>query len=518
MNNPTDTRQEFKRFLTRHWHQKKPMAHVFKTEAKNYLYDTGTNKILICHHLVFELLKLLLTKDLNTAINEYLLTHAGEEFSFAVNAIQQVMTYQKALLLTEVKTFGLSQDFQVYENLLNHSLEMILLEVSAKCNLRCKYCEYNEFFPTRRNHGKESMSQETAFRAIDYLKAHSQQLTEVGISFYGGEPLLEMPLIKASVQYALSIFPDKKIKFALTTNAVVLTPEIADFFRQHEFVVSVSLDGPKEIHDSCRLDIAGEGSYDRVVRGLHFLKEAYGDMFKDKVFINMVYAPPFSEKKLDRIAELWDDAPTWLPGYGRVSLGYPGPGSIHPQLFPDIPETEDKSLHQWSFEKYYQAFTGTGHTNPISNSIMERNLALLYKRPVTDEPTTAYTLNGCCVPGVLKIYVNISGQFQVCEKVDWNVPAIGDVNTGLNRQLILDTFIEGYQRVICPHCVDCWAIGLCTTCYVDVFRDKDLDFNQRKLGCFQSKTKLERFLTYFCTLMEINPEGLAYLNNFNERE
>lgn len=98
----------------------------------------------------------------------------------------------------------------------------------------------------------------------------------INIGFYGGEPLINFPIIKKTVDYAKEIFAGKDIPFALTTNAVLLSDEILRYFNDNNVYMKVSLDGPKEIHDHHRKFPHGNASsFDYVVRALEKVSKDY---------------------------------------------------------------------------------------------------------------------------------------------------------------------------------------------------------------------------------------------------
>lgn len=78
---------------------------------------------------------------------------------------------------------------------LTSKLQSICLQVTQDCNLRCKYCAYSENYKNR-VHNNKTMSIETAKKAVDFLIHNSSESDIVGISFYGGEPLLNFKLIR----------------------------------------------------------------------------------------------------------------------------------------------------------------------------------------------------------------------------------------------------------------------------------------------------------------------------------
>ena len=101
------------------------------------------------------------------------------------------------------------------------------------------------------------------------------------LGFYGGEPLLNYKLIEQSVNYAKEIIRDKEISFSLTTNATLITPQIAKFLVENEFEILISLDGPKDIHNENRIFINGNGSFNSTIEGIKVILECYKQLEKE---------------------------------------------------------------------------------------------------------------------------------------------------------------------------------------------------------------------------------------------
>lgn len=142
------------------------------------------------------------------------------------------------------------------------AVRSIALFVAQECNMRCVYCygEGGEYA------AKGMMSDETAFRAVDWLMDNSKSLEKVNISFFGGEPLLNFPLVKKVVEYAKTKASErnKEITFGITTNASLLTDEIIGFIRDEKIYPLVSFDGPPAVQNRQRPFKDGSGSYDAV--------------------------------------------------------------------------------------------------------------------------------------------------------------------------------------------------------------------------------------------------------------
>lgn len=303
---------EFAHFLTDLWSDGKPLAMLFRTENRGYIYDTGTNRILACDDLEFSILRDIMTMGIEEGLHKILLSLPPNNIIPALKSIRDAIDGKNILKTKRATQFGLSSHYRNLEELVTNSLGLVLLEITERCNLRCGYCIYNPRFTQKRDHGTRDMSQGTAFQAINYLARNSQGKKDVAITFYGGEPLLRFPFIRSCVDYARKVLLKKDLSFSLTTNGTLLTLEMADFFAAEGFGVHVSLDGPQDIQDRYRRDFKGNGSFHKTIAGLRTLYEAYGDQ-KEKLSLSMVYAPPFQKK----IYAVW-------PSYGMNALGFQG--------------------------------------------------------------------------------------------------------------------------------------------------------------------------------------------------
>ena len=143
----------------------------------------------------------------------------------------------------------------------------------AICNLDCKYC----FFLS-----KEMLYPGSRFRMADelletYIKQmlESNQVPEVNLAWQGGEPtLMGLDFFKLSVAYAEKHRrPDQQILHSMQTNGTQLDDEWCAFFKEHNFLIGLSVDGPKEMHDTYRVNKGGQGSFDQVMRGLRYLQK-----------------------------------------------------------------------------------------------------------------------------------------------------------------------------------------------------------------------------------------------------
>jgi uncharacterized protein len=496
-------------FIKETFGDEKPLAKMVRSDAGYYLYDTGTNKILECRREVFDLLNDLLTHgDVNQS--GHLIYVMEKKFLEVVREIFEAVDQENILRVKRASQFGLSDHFNDIEDILNTSVQAITLEVTEDCNLRCLYCIYNDHVKDKRNHSKKAMSLDVAKKAIRFLKEHSSETDQVGIGFYGGEPLLRFPFIKECVEYTRRIFTDQKVLFNITTNATLIGPEIAGYLLDNGFSILVSLDGPQIIHDQYRRDKTGSGSYEQTLRGLEILSKKHKDIKKGQISLNMVYSPPFSEYKMESIYKYLMEL-GWMPLI-NTTIVYPGEGTIPMNLISKKDLKEDSGLMQWAFNKYRKNYQESAL---MVKGVLERRFAKLMQRPVLTEPVDSYFLNGCCVPGQRKNFISVNGTIHVCEKISTYSPSIGDVNTGYDIDTIQKIYIDNYAERSIRDCSRCWGLRLCEVCYVHAFNGKgEFDLDKKRRGCDSMLKTMERSIEYFVTSMNEDADRFKYLYQY----
>ncbi len=147
----------------------------------------------------------------------------------------------------------------------NFPLQTLVLNLTNQCNLSCQYCyEFGEDKVATPEGKKKFMDFETAKQSVQFLLAESAGRGGIHITFFGGETLMNFPLLKQVVTYATdeAAKQGRSIDFSLTTNATLLTPTIIGFLSDNNIGVTVSMDGPAELHDKLRVFANGKGSYD----------------------------------------------------------------------------------------------------------------------------------------------------------------------------------------------------------------------------------------------------------------
>lgn len=287
------------------------MVHVFTYHDKHYIYDTGSASLHEC--------------DEKTAA--YL---SDAPIEFTDEELKEILTDVNAL-----KEAGLlyADEPKAYP-LKSGEVKALCLHVSHDCNLRCKYCFADE---GAYHSVRETMSFETAKAAIDFLLRESGSRKVLEVDFFGGEPLMNLDVVKRTVYYAKEEADKlgKRFLFTTTTNGLLLDDDAIEFFNAEMENVVLSLDGRKEIHDEVRKTVNGKGSFDAVIGKIKKFVKSRGDK-------HYYVRGTFTAKNLDFSKDV-----LFLADEGFDSL------SVEP-VVTDIPELQIKEEHLPQIEREYE--------------------------------------------------------------------------------------------------------------------------------------------------------------------
>lgn len=166
----------------------------------------------------------------------------------------------------------LATRYRTKKQFLSHFTGLHIFVVSLRCEHTCHYCQVSR---VTQNKDKYDMSIEYIDKGIDIMfKSPNPHLT---MEFQGGEALLTFDNIKYAVEKAeqIAIEVGKQITFVICTNLAIVTKEILEYCKEHNILISTSLDGPKFIHDSNRTK-PHASSYDLAVKGIELAREVLG--------------------------------------------------------------------------------------------------------------------------------------------------------------------------------------------------------------------------------------------------
>ena len=236
------------------------MIHQYKNNGYNIVLDVNSGSVHVVDDVVYDVIPLL-EEYTREQITERLRTESGYSEDLIAEAIEEVSQLkEQELLYTEDIYQNYIADFKKRKTV----VKALCLHIAHDCNLACKYC----FAEEGEYHGRKAlMSFEAGKKALDFLIRNSGNRRNLEVDFFGGEPLMNWEVVKDLVGYGRSQEEkyNKKFRFTLTTNGVLLNDEIMEFVNREMSNVVLSLDGRKEVNDKMRPFRNGAGSYDLIV-------------------------------------------------------------------------------------------------------------------------------------------------------------------------------------------------------------------------------------------------------------
>lgn len=156
-----------------------------------------------------------------------------------------------------------------------NAISLLIKPASSLCNLRCKYCFYEDEANNRSQHSMGIMSDALAQKLIAQTFAAIGSEGSVSFTFQGGEPTVAgLPFFRRFVTTVSQQRPKGvQVQFAIQTNGILLDTEWAAFLKENNFLVGLSVDGIRSVHDSLRVDPAGQGTWRRVLQARSLLEK-----------------------------------------------------------------------------------------------------------------------------------------------------------------------------------------------------------------------------------------------------
>lgn len=239
------------------------MVHQYKLNGYNIVLDTCSGSVHAVDEIAYDIIGLYKEKSPEEIAEIITEKYADENITSddVFECIEDVKALEeKGKLYTPDTYEDMAFDFKNR----NTVIKALCLHVAHTCNLNCEYC----FASQGKYHGERAlMSLETGKRALDFLIENSGTRRNLEVDFFGGEPLMNLEVVKELVAYAREIekIHNKNFRFTLTTNGILIDDDVIDFCNKEMSNVVLSLDGRKEVHDRLRKDYQGRGSYDIIV-------------------------------------------------------------------------------------------------------------------------------------------------------------------------------------------------------------------------------------------------------------
>ncbi|MGH3822908.1 MAG: radical SAM protein [Pseudonocardiaceae bacterium] len=312
------------------------------------------------------------------------------------------------------------------------------LAVAQKCNLGCTYC-----YAQGGSFGgpATSMALDTALASVDLLFSNVAAGERVNLSFLGGEPLMNRPVIRAATTHARTIAAQRgvDVTFSITTNGTQLRVDDGEFFEEHGFAVTVSLDGTGAVHDRLRPFRGGRGSFSQVIERVAPLLERQRRM---QISARVTVTPENLELKqtLDAFVAL-----------GFHSVGF-SPLLRSPTGRHELGAAELTTMLEGmvSCGAEFERRVVAGERYPFANAVNAmREIHRGTHRPYP------------CGAGAGYLGVSASGELAACHRfVGEDSGALGDLVDGVDRARQARWLRERHVHRQEP-CRSCWARYLC---------------------------------------------------------
>ena len=234
------------------------MVHQYKNNGYDIVLDVNSGAIHVVDDVTYDVIALYEGHTREEIVNSLRERYPETEVEEALDEVQMLVDNEE--LFTKDTYENYIMDFKKRPTV----VKALCLHIAHDCNLACQYC----FAEEGEYHGRRAlMSFEVGKKALDFLIANSGNRRNLEVDFFGGEPLMKWQVVKDLVAYGREQekLHDKKFRFTLTTNGVLLNDEVMEFCNREMGNVVLSIDGRKEVHDKMRPFRKGAGSYDLIV-------------------------------------------------------------------------------------------------------------------------------------------------------------------------------------------------------------------------------------------------------------
>ena len=367
----------------------------------------------------------------------------------------------------------------------------LIIEVTEKCNLKCRYCLFSqEDGFKKRKHSRNTMKESTAYCAIDYyynnyisiIKQTTDKEKDLIIEqhppvlqWWGGEPFEAFDLILKTKKYFDSLnweqynISKESMVFGLTSNLTIFNDDILLFLIENNIKLRVSLDGDKEEHNKNRVFSNDRGTFDIVMRNIETIIERYPgyarknlgfqsvlagniDIGKAQQFINMQFRINTPSSKVVANA----------PSSQREKFCFLSETDFVNQDIEDVILSFKNKLDLLSNKDSIELMQLLQYNKGLYaefKTVLSMGDTLAFNNPLgTDYVSWLFS----CPLGIDTIMVSVNGNIHCCCKTDYSF-SLGHVDTGIDIEKLRNVYLAYYSKID-RQCKNCWAFRFCNIC------------------------------------------------------
>lgn len=377
--------------------------------------------------------------------------------------------------LTQEERFIFINAEEIKSKLAN--LNQITFEITDSCNLKCKYCGYGDFYEDYDERKNAKLNIDSAKKLLSYLinlwnsnlnDSHGQNIF---ISFYGGEPLLNLDFVKGIVDFIKTQrFIHNHITFSMTTNALLLKNQI-DYLVNNNFQLLISLDGNKK-NNSYRVYPDGSDSFETIFENLKYVKSRYPDYFIENINFNSVL---HNRNSVSDIYNFFNREIGKTPLINELNdMG------IKQEKKYDFFETYQNKYESFLKAENYlviknEMFGLVGETMEVGMFLHQYcgNMFHDYNDFFFDRNKSKRIPSGTCFPFGKKMFVTVNGKILPCERIGHKF-ALGKVtpnSVDIDFKEIAEKYNKYYNNLV-SQCEKCYNVESCIQC---IFNLENID-------------------------------------------
>ena len=439
------------------------MVHQYKNNGYDIVLDVNSGAIHVVDDVTYDVIALYEGHTREEIVNSLRERYPETEVEEALDEVQMLVDNEE--LFTKDTYENYIMDFKKRPTV----VKALCLHIAHDCNLACQYC----FAEEGEYHGRRAlMSFEVGKKALDFLIANSGNRRNLEVDFFGGEPLMNWQVVKDLVAYGREQekLHDKKFRFTLTTNGVLLNDEVMEFCNREMGNVVLSIDGRKEVHDKRRPFRKGAGSYDLIVPKFQQFAES---RHQDKYYVRGTfthYNLDFSEDVL-HLADL---------GFKQISVE------------PVVAEpTEPYAIREEDLPKLFEEYDKLAVEMIRRHKSGEDFNFFHFMIDLEGGPCVAKRLSGCG-SGTEYLAVTPWGDFYPCHQFVGNEKfLLGNVDEGILNTDIRDEFkcCNVYAK---EKCRKCFARFYCSGgCAANAYNFSGDICGAYDIGCELQKKRIE---------------------------
>jgi uncharacterized protein len=392
----------------------------------------------------------------------------------------------------------------------------ITFEITDLCNLDCVYCGYGKLYADYDERTNKKLDFTKAKLFLDYLSvlwnsSLNKSLNNViHVSFYGGEPLLNVPFIEKVIGYTKGLKNQaRKFAYSMTTNGVLLD-KYMDFLSSNDFRLLISLDGD-EFNNSYRVNKSGRNSYSHVIENIDKLKLAYPEYFNERVNFNAVL------HNRNSVTAIFD---FFKKRYNKVSrIGALNTTGIRPEMQEEFLKMYQNTMDSlFKSENYGEIESEMFLASPTFQSATvflmqhsefkyENYNELLFGKP--DRANLFPT--GTCLPFSKKVFITVNGKILPCERIGHRF-ALGEI-TNDSVNLDFEEIAQKYNTCFAKldtQCLRCYNSKSCIQC---IFNLQDIEKNKCCCNGFMNEEKFQSYTNAQLSFLARHPDAYSRIMN-----